>query len=112
MKKFINNIYKNQGLIYKAFLFVITTGLIVYFVPKGEKFKYELTKGKPWQYETLYAPFDFSIQKSDEEIKQEKKNIRKNHSPYFDYDQSTVDSAKTKLNREIGKIFSDSIMDI
>ena len=43
--------------------------LIVFFFPKGGKFKYDFQKGKPWQYENLYAPFDFSIKKTDEEEK-------------------------------------------
>ena len=29
------------------------------------KFKYDISKGKPWQYENLYAPFDFAILKED-----------------------------------------------
>ncbi len=65
MKNFVNNFYKNQALFYKIFLFIITAVLIVYLLPKGGKFKYEITKGKPWQYENLYAPFDFAILKSD-----------------------------------------------
>ena len=66
MSKSLDGIYKNQSLIYKYFLYVVSVGLIVFFLPKGGKFKYEFQKGKPWQYENLYAPFDFSIKNSND----------------------------------------------
>ena len=86
MKKFLDNLYKNQSLVYKGFLFILTTALVVYLFPKGGKFKYDFHKGKLWQYETLYAPFDFAIHKTDEEIKQNKDEIESNHPDYFKYD--------------------------
>ena len=72
MKDFINKLYKNHSLIYKALLFITTTFLIVYFFPKSGKFKYDFEKGKPWQSEDLQAPFDFAVKKTDEEIDIEK----------------------------------------
>ena len=30
--------------------------------------KYDFGQGKPWQYDNLYAPFDFAVQKTEEEI--------------------------------------------
>lgn len=86
MKKFLDNLYKNQSLIYKGFLFILTTAMVVYLFPKGGKFKYDFHKGKLWQYETLYAPFNFAIHKTDEEIKQNKDEIESNHPDYFKYD--------------------------
>ncbi|WP_121665373.1 HD family phosphohydrolase [Mesonia aquimarina] len=110
MKKFINSIYKNQALIYKIFLYLLTVFLIVYLFPKGSKFKYDISKGKPWQYENLYAPFDFAILKSDEEIEDEKQEIRKNHSPYFNVDAKIADEAKKKLDLLIEETFTDSTL--
>src|SRR5690625_4297490 len=112
MNNFINKIYKNQALIYKVFLFLITSTLIVYLFPKGGKFKYELAKGKPWQYETLYAPFDFAIRKSQDEISQEKREIEQNHAPYFDYKKSIADTVKSNLDGKIDRTFNDSIMEV
>ncbi|MFC5045377.1 HD family phosphohydrolase [Aquimarina hainanensis] len=96
MKKFLDSLYRNQSFIYKVFLFAITTFLIVYLFPKGGLFKYEFTKGKPWQYENLYAPFDFAISKTAEEIKKEKKTIEDNLIPYFQYD--TIISQNVRKN--------------
>lgn len=112
MDKFINNIYKNQALIYKVFLIMLTVGIIVYLFPKGGKFKYELAKGKPWQYETLYAPFDFAIRKSDQQIKSEKERIKENHTPFFDYDEAVGQGARSNLDEEIEHIFSDSVLSV
>ena len=63
MAKGLDTLYKNQSLLYKYLLYVLAVGLVVYFFPKGGKFKYEFQKGKPWQHETLYAPFDFSVKR-------------------------------------------------
>ncbi|WP_074406459.1 MULTISPECIES: HD family phosphohydrolase [Aquimarina] len=94
MKSFLNKLYKKQSSIYRIFLFICTTALIVYLFPKGGIFKYEFTKGKPWQYENLYAPFDFAIAKTEAEIEEEKKRINDNVIPYFEYDTIIANSAK------------------
>lgn len=94
MKSFLNKLYKKQSSIYRIFLFISTTALIVYLFPKGGIFKYEFTKGKPWQYENLYAPFDFAIAKTEAEIEEEKKRITDNVIPYFEYDTIIANAAK------------------
>lgn len=112
MAKFINSLYKNQALFYKIFLFVLTAVLIVYLLPKGGKFKYEIPKGKPWQYENLYAPFDFAILKTEEEIQEERQNIINNHIPYFQFNQQVIPEIQEKAREEIQLIFTDSILNI
>jgi putative nucleotidyltransferase with HDIG domain len=57
--------------------------LIVYLFPKGATFKYEFQKGKPWQYHNLYAPFDFSVLKSEHELELEKEAILNSQFPYY-----------------------------
>ena len=93
MKDFINKLYRNHSLIYKGLLFICTTFLIVYLFPKSGKFKYNFEKGKPWQSENLYAPFDFAIKKSDEEISKGKaRTITDNSILYFDIDNTVKNS--------------------
>ncbi len=94
MNRFFNRLYKKQSMMYRIFLFICTTALIVYLFPKGGIFKYEFTKGKPWQYENLYAPFDFAIAKTEEELETEKKRITDNIIPYFEYDTIIANVAK------------------
>ncbi|WP_372974035.1 HD family phosphohydrolase [Muriicola sp.] len=91
MEDSLDKLYKNQGLIYKYILYVVTVGCIVFFFPKGGKFKYEFQKGKPWQYENLYAPFDFSIRKGEGEIAEEERAIRERQIPYYTYDTAVIE---------------------
>ncbi|MFH4968211.1 HDIG domain-containing metalloprotein [Gaetbulibacter sp. M240] len=109
MKDFINKLYRNHSLIYKALLFVSTTFVIVYLFPKSGKFKYNFEKGKPWQSENLYAPFDFAIKKSEDEISAEKKSITENATLYFDIDETIKSSVEELFNKDFEKTFSDSI---
>ena len=90
MSKNANKLYKHNAGIYKVFIFLITALTIVYLLPKGGQFKYEFTKGKPWQYDNLYATFDFAIEKTEEEITEEIKVIEVNSKLYFDFNQQTV----------------------
>lgn len=103
----MDNLYKKQSLIYKYVLYVIAIGFIVFFFPKGGKFKYEFQKGKPWQFETLYAPFDFSIKKTEEEINKEKQEIENTSGQYFRYNKEVVDEVYDELNLEFEEIFGD-----
>ncbi|MBD0833605.1 HD family phosphohydrolase [Aestuariibaculum sediminum] len=109
MKDLINKLYKNHSLIYKGLLFLCTSFLIVYLFPKSGKFRYNFEKGKPWQSENLYAPFDFAIKKTDEEIQTEKQEIIDNSVLYFDLDQSVKPQVKERYSGQFKAIFSDSL---
>ncbi len=109
MKNIINKIYQNHSLVYKVSLLILTTVSIIYLLPKGGQFKYEFRKGKPWQYENYYAPFNFAIRKSDEEVKAEKERIKNNLKPFFRNDTEVIKSVNTQYDIEINKFLSDSI---
>jgi putative nucleotidyltransferase with HDIG domain len=55
-------------------------------LPKGGQFKYQFQKGKPWQYENLYAPFNFTIKKDNQALELEREAIKRNAIPFFDLD--------------------------
>lgn len=96
MNVFFNKWYKNHALVYKILLFIVTTLFIVYLFPKTGKFRYSFEKGKPWQSENLYAPFNFAIKKSQAEIDAEKNEIKDRSLVYFE------------INRDVkGEVFSD-----
>ncbi len=88
-----------------------TIFLIVFFFPKGGKFKYEFQKGKPWQYENLYAPFDFSIKKDASEIEAEKQVVKNNHVDYYNYDQEVVKAVSNSFNADFDKTFNSLNLD-
>jgi len=108
LKNLLDNLYKKQSLIYKYFLYVLAVGFIVFFFPKGGKFKYEFQKGKPWQFENLYAPFDFSIKKSNEELTTERQEIEKNQPQYFRYNQDIVDNVHSDFTSTFDKLLEES----
>ncbi|MCI2229607.1 HDIG domain-containing protein [Polaribacter sp. MSW13] len=101
MSEFVNKIYRNNTIIYKVILFLITTVAIVYLFPKGSQFKYDFSNGQPWKYDNLIATFDFSIQKTEEEIKIEKKEIEVNAKLYFDYDTAIPIVVKSNFLNQI-----------
>lgn len=101
MKKFINNLLQNHSLIYKVIIYILTVFLIVFMLPKGGKFKYDYFKGKPWQYENYIAPFNFAIQKSQEEIDKEILSIEKNSKKYFIYNESIYNDVKVSFGERI-----------
>lgn len=101
MKNLLDNLYRNQSIIFKFFLLTLSVFLIVYFFPTGGQFKFEIIKGKPWQYENLYAPFDFAILKSDEEIAAEKSKIKKTHIPYYNFDVSTAEKVRENWKEDL-----------
>ncbi|MEM9362382.1 MAG: HDIG domain-containing metalloprotein [Bacteroidota bacterium] len=101
----LDNAYKYQSLTYKYVLYAISVALIVFFFPREGKFKYEFQKGKPWQYENLYAPIDFSIKKTDVEIAEEQRFIRENKTDYYTYDAIVPDEVKASVSQELTNIF-------
>ncbi len=110
MKDFINKLYKNHSLIYKVLLFIATTFLVVYLFPKSGKFKYSFENGKPWQSENLYAPFDFAIKKTNEELEIERKAVIENASVYFDVDVQIILEITSNYDSQFDLVFSDSLI--
>ncbi|MBO6607100.1 HDIG domain-containing metalloprotein [Psychroserpens sp.] len=108
MNDWINKWYKNHALLYKVLLFLSTTFLIVYLFPKSGKFRYDFDKGKPWQSENLYAPFDFAIKKSADEIESEQREASEKSPVYFDLDVSVKPAVLAAYDKQFNSTFSDS----
>jgi putative nucleotidyltransferase with HDIG domain len=109
MNKRLSQFSKKQALVYKVFLFIASTLLVIYLLPKGGQFKYDFQKGKPWQYENLYAPFSFTIKKSEETFENEKAELRKNAIPYFDFNANSVEQSKNKFQQLLNESYVDSL---
>lgn len=105
MGKTLDSLYKSQSLIYKYFLYILAVGCIVFFFPKGGKFKYEFQKGKPWQYNNLYAPFDFSIKKADDEIARERQAVEKKQVDYYLYDEGVAEAVYQDFEENFETVF-------
>jgi putative nucleotidyltransferase with HDIG domain len=79
MKKIIN--------IPQYFYFILVTLAIIVLFPREERFRYTFVEGKPWKYGLLTAPRDFSITKSEQQLKMEQDSVMNNFRPYFSWDQ-------------------------
>ena len=107
MSQTLDTLYRSQSSIYKIVLYLLTIACIVFFFPKGGQFKYEFQKGKPWQYENLYAPFDFSIRKTDEELARERQDIQQSQIPYYRFDASLAQQAYDAFSEEFPRTFPE-----
>jgi putative nucleotidyltransferase with HDIG domain len=100
MDNFFKKLKGYSRIFYWIFVFLITAVLLFLILPGEPKFKYEYQKGFPWSHENLIAPFDFPIQKTDEEIEQEIAEQMQNVVPYFTYDTTTVNTQIRKLRTD------------
>ena len=109
MKKTLSTLSRNQSLLYKGFLFIAATFLILYLFPKAGQFKYDFQKGKPWQYENLYAPFSFTIKKDAVSLASEKEQIVNNAVPYFNMDMAVVTTVTKEFYRLLDEAYQNSL---
>ncbi|UBZ10754.1 HDIG domain-containing protein [Leeuwenhoekiella palythoae] len=109
MSSILNRFYKNQGALYKVLLCIASTILIVYLFPKSGKFQFDFQQNKPWQYDNLYAPVDFAILKSEDQLEQERAEAENSIIPYFNYDQDIANEAKAAYENQFSSVFTDSI---
>ena len=109
MNTLLNKWYKNHALVYKILLFLVTTLFIVYLFPKTGKFRYSFEKGKPWQSENLYAPFNFAIKKGQAEIEREQEEVKKESPVFFQADQAIKKDVLNNYLSNFNITFPDSL---
>ena len=107
MKSFWKYIIAQQGLIYKSLLILTSSIFLLYLFPREGQFKYEFQKGRLWQYPNYYAPFDFSILKSEKEIQSDKESVFKTLKPYFRSDLSVKKEVLEKYPNAFITYFSE-----
>ena len=93
------NIFRHRYYEFAKYLMFIAAMVLVYWqLPRMGKFRYEFQLYKPWQHESLYAPFDFPIYKDAEMLKVENEEALKSVKPVFKYDTEATRTARTKLS--------------
>ncbi|MFM6954558.1 MAG: transmembrane HD family protein, partial [Sphingobacteriaceae bacterium] len=76
--------------------YVMMLGAILFIslvLPKQARFKFEYDKGKVWTQKDLVSPFAFAIQKTPEQIENERKQIIKSVKPIYTYQDQVEKSA-------------------
>ena len=110
MANIFNRLNINLGSLYRTTLFILSCAIIIYFFPKSGKFKYSFENGRPWQSENLYAPFDFAIKKSDQELQDEKNKIRLATKVFFDKDTLVLNKSLNLLSNKVENPSNDSVI--
>lgn len=72
--------------LFPSLLFLVAIVLIVWFMPREEKFNYQFETGKPWKYGLLTAPYDFPIYKDAEVVAKERDSLMAYYRPYIAVD--------------------------
>ncbi|MDG1342148.1 MAG: HDIG domain-containing protein [Flavobacteriaceae bacterium] len=94
-----------QNILYKSILILSSSLLILYLFPIGGQFKYEFQKGRAWQYPSYYAPFDFSILKSEQEVKADQEAALNSLKPYLRSDIKIKELVFTRYQDEFSRFF-------
>lgn len=96
------NTQKTKAILKKRSVYVsLSVAFIVMmlFFPNEGKFKYEYHKGRPWIYETLVAPMDFPILKTEAELFAERDAAAAKVIPYYIYDPTVEQMNISSLAR-------------
>jgi cyclic-di-AMP phosphodiesterase PgpH len=109
VSRIINNIRHQQEFIFKILLFLIAAVFIIFLLPKEGKFKYEFQKNKPWVHEDLFAPYDFAINKTNEEIEAEKNQLKNTYALYFNRDENAEQISLDLYKNWVDQNWSDTI---
>jgi putative nucleotidyltransferase with HDIG domain len=76
---------------------VVAIVLVCWQMPRTGKFKYEYQLSKPWQHETLYAPFDFPIYKDYETLNAETDAAKAKVKPIFVFNDEEMGASRNLL---------------
>ncbi len=119
-KGFLFIVNRHQDIL--RYIIILTAAVVISLVfPKTGIFKYEFEVGKPWKYESLIAPFDIGIQKTQQQLDEEKEWLLEGFSPYYRIDElvaesmqeSFIDSFNLKLSEGDWKLKGiDSVNDL
>ncbi len=97
IKDFFNRIRHSYYSIGKVLVFLIAIVLVCWQMPRTGKFKYEYQLSKPWQHETLYAPFDFPIYKDFETLNAETEAAKAKVKPIFVFNDDEMVASRNLL---------------
>ena len=100
INRFFDRIRHSYYGIAKVVAFLVAIVLVCWLMPRTGKFKYEYQLSKPWQHETLYAPFDFPIYKDYETLNAETAEASAKVKPIFVYNDKEMTAARNTLFKD------------
>ena len=80
---------------------LLTTILIVWFLPRNEGRKFDYEVGEPWHYGTIIAKYDFPVYKTEEALARERDSLLRKFQPYYDYNSRVEPEEIAKLHHDL-----------
>lgn len=105
IKKLFNPATKKHQKLFRLIIFFITALVIVLFYPNQSNFKYDYRKNKPWLHEDLIAPFDFPVNKSESDLKQERDEVKRTVVPSYTYDSVNTEQKKKEFRKGLNDCY-------
>ncbi len=107
ISSFLQKISHSYQVIFRVLVFLAAIFVVVWQMPRTVKFKYEYQKMRPWQYESLYAPFNFPIYKTAEQLKDEEDLMLKDFYPIFVFDVTETSGNRAKMLEEFDSKYNE-----
>ncbi|MFZ4102432.1 MAG: HD family phosphohydrolase [Sphingobacterium thalpophilum] len=79
---------------------VLCVFVVTIFLPKQVRFRFEYEKGKTWMQKDLYSPYNYAIQKTNEEIEEDKNEVLNSVLPVYRYDSEVSSTSMEAFNSE------------
>lgn len=84
---------------------------VTLFLPKQARFRFEYEKGKTWMQKDLYSPYNYAIQKTNEEIEEDKNEVLNSVLPVYQNDTELALSSIEAFNSEFESKWNGSGID-
>ena len=85
--------------IFKCILSLVVTFIIVYAMPRTDRFNYQYKVGEPWPYRTLLATQKFSVELDSTSIQTKLDSVSRTFQPYFNHNTTVKASVLRKLKK-------------
>ena len=85
--------------------------IVTIFLPKQARFRFEYEKGKTWMQKDLYSPYNYAIQKTNEEIEEDKNEVLNSVLPVYQYDSEISSNSIEAFNSEFESKWNSSGID-
>lgn len=109
MRLFFQYLHTNLNRFIIGTVFLLGISVILLLLPTERKYRYEFQIGKPWLHENLYAPFDFAIYKTEEEIKNEKDSVKRSLLPFYELHTDVYEKQLNKFQAAYSSFLSSNI---
>ncbi len=101
MKNFASYIISHLRILYLISILAVTVALILVMFPDNySRVQYDYAVGSYWHGEDLYAPFDFTVLKSEKENAQEVQRIKDASTRYYHIDNEARHKAHQNCNAQ------------